>query len=104
MDAAAGDPRHRGGLPLPLCYAEPVRKPGDGRDGRHQHEQGPDRRLQVAAVRAGSELYRMEYSGGSDAGHSGYLGGAVHRPEQHRLLPGDQKDQGRRLLPAAAGG
>ena len=23
---------------------------------------------------------------------------------QHRLLPGDQKDQGRRLLPAAAGG
>mgnify|MGYP001077385000 CR=1 FL=1 len=60
--------------------------------------------LQVAAVRAGSELYRMEYSGGSDAGHSGYLGGAVHRPEQHRLLPGDQKDQGRRLLPAAAGG
>lgn len=24
VDAAAGDPRHRGGLPLPLCYAEPV--------------------------------------------------------------------------------
>lgn len=72
--------------------------------GGPQHEQSPDPGLQVAAVRAGSELYRMEYSGESDTGHSGYLGGTLSGAGQHRLLPGDQKDQGRRLLPAAAGG
>ena len=60
--------------------------------------------LQGSAVRAGSELHRLGAAGQPDAGHPEYLAAALHRPEQHRLLPGDQKGQGHRLFPAASGG
>ena len=80
---------HHRRLPLPLRGLQPVREPRDGRDGRHQHEQGPDRRLQVAAFRAGPELSRLADPLRPDAGHPLHLDPALPRPDRHRLFPAD---------------
>lgn len=55
--------------------------PDMGRDGGYQHEQGPDCRLQVAAVRAGPELHRLAHTQRPDAEHPGHLAESLHRPD-----------------------